>query len=56
VAAVDRAANASTELGETPLADGVCLVVVDERPDWRPPNGERPLQLVWAEGRAAIWR
>jgi hypothetical protein len=45
--------NASTELGEKPLADGGCLVVVDERADWRPPDARR---LVWAEGRAAIWR
>jgi hypothetical protein len=26
--------NASTEIGETPLAGGACLVVVDEPPDW----------------------
>ena len=48
--------NASTEIDEAPLDPNACLIVVDERPDWRPPDGQRPLTLMWSEGRAALWR
>ena len=48
--------NASTEIGETPLPPDACLIVVDQRPDWRPPNEPRRFSPQWAEGRVAIWR
>jgi hypothetical protein len=48
--------NASTEIGETALAPGACVVVVDARPGWQPPDVPRPLTVAWAEGSAAILR
>jgi 4-amino-4-deoxy-L-arabinose transferase-like glycosyltransferase len=48
--------NASTEIGEAPVPPDACLIVVDQLPDWRPPEGPRRFALQWAEGRAAIWR
>lgn len=47
--------NASVEIGETPLRPGSCVVVLDERADWRPPGGPLPLRPAWSEGRAAVW-
>jgi hypothetical protein len=47
--------NASTEIGERPLAAGACLVVVDERPDWRPPPGTPELALAWANTSIALF-
>jgi hypothetical protein len=48
--------NASAEIRDVSLPAGACLVVLDERPDWRPPAGTAPLQLLWSEGRLALWR
>jgi MYXO-CTERM domain-containing protein len=48
--------NASTEIGERPLAPGSCLIVVDERPGWQPPPNPAALTLEWTEGRIAVWK
>ena len=47
--------NASTEIGEVPLAPDTCLVVIDARPGWTPPE-EANLTTRWSEGPLAIWR
>ena len=47
--------NASTEIGERPLAPGACLVVADARPGWKPPD-DAHLSMQWSEGPLAIFR
>lgn len=47
--------NASTEIGEVPLAPEVCVVVIDARPGWTPPD-DSGLTLQWSDGPLAIWR